>query len=40
MPNTPLVAHFDRKLLPDDDGARLVDEMPVVVSELQVEKLL
>ena len=38
-PGTPLVAHFDGKLLPDNDG-RLVDRMPIVVSRLQVEKLL
>jgi hypothetical protein len=39
LPNTPLVAHFDGKLLPGSDGA-LVDRMPIVVSGLNVEKLL
>jgi hypothetical protein len=38
-PTTPLVAHFDGKLLPYNDG-ELVDRMPVVVSGLHVEKLL
>ena len=39
MPNTPLIAHFDEKLLPDTDGD-LVDRMPIVVSGVNVEKLL
>ena len=34
-----MVAHFDGKLLPDNDGG-LVDRMPIVVSGLHVEKLL
>ena len=38
-PNTPLVAHFDGKRLPDNDGG-LVDRMPIVISGLHVEKLL
>ena len=38
-PAVPLVAHFDGKLLPDLDGIKR-DCMPVVVSGLDVEKLL
>jgi len=42
VPTTPLIAHFDGKLLPDNDGRtdELVDRMPIVVSGLNVEKLL
>ena len=42
IPSTPLVAHFDGKLLPDSDGRsdELVDRMPIVVSGVNVEKLL
>jgi len=39
VPNTPLIDHFDGKLLPDTDGD-LVDRMPIVISDLNVEKLL
>jgi hypothetical protein len=39
VPDIPLVAHFDSKLLPDSDG-NLVDRMPVVVSGMNIEKLL
>jgi hypothetical protein len=39
VPNTPLVAHFDSKLLPDSDG-NLVDRMLIVVSGMNIEKLL
>jgi len=39
VPNTPLIAHFDRKLLLDTDGD-LVDRIPIVISGLNVEKLL
>ena len=38
-PETPLVAHFDGKLLPDQDGVNS-DRMPVVVSGINIEKLL
>lgn len=38
-PSTPLVAHFDGKLLPDNDGATS-DRLPVVVSGKEIEKLL
>ena len=38
-PNTPLVAHVDGKLLPDNDGGN-VDRMPVVVSGKRIQKLL
>jgi hypothetical protein len=39
VPNTPLVAHFDVKLLPDNDGKsqELVDRMPIVVSGVNIE---
>ena len=42
VPNTPLVAHFDGKLLPDSDGhsEELVDRMPIVVSGVNIEQLL
>jgi len=42
VPNTPLVAHFDGKLLPDSDGQsdELVDRMPIVVSGVNIEKVL
>ena len=42
VPNTPLVAHFDGKLLPENDGRleELVDRMPIVVSGVNTEKLL
>ena len=42
VPTTPLIAHFDGKLLPDSDGRTevLVDRMPIVVSGLNTEKLL
>ena len=42
VPNTPLVAHFDGKLLPENDGQseELVDRMPIVVSGVNIEKLL
>jgi len=36
---TPLIAHFDGKMLPDTDGV-MVDRMPIVVSGLHIEKLL
>ena len=41
-PNTPLVAHFDGKLLPNSNGRmeELVDRMPIVVSGVNMEKLL
>jgi len=39
LPNTPLVAHFDGKLLPDHDGVNS-DRMPIVVSGKEIEKLL
>ena len=38
-PTTPLVVHFDRKLLPDIDGWKS-DRLPFVVSGHGVEKLL
>jgi hypothetical protein len=38
-PNTPLVAHFDGKLLPNIEGG-VSDRMPVVVSGKGIEKLL
>lgn len=38
-PNTPLIAHFDGKLLPDHDDVNS-DRMPNVVSGKGVEKLL
>jgi hypothetical protein len=38
-PKTPLVAHFDGKLLPDNKSSN-VDRMPVVVSGKGIEKLL
>jgi hypothetical protein len=38
-PATPLIAHFDGKLLPDRDGSKS-DRMPIVVSGKDVEKLL
>lgn len=38
-PETPLVAHFDGKLLPNEDGVNS-DRMPIVVSGLNIEKLL
>lgn len=42
VPTMPLIAHFDSKLLPDNDGRteELVDRMPIVVSGLNTEKLL
>ena len=40
VPSTPLVAHFDGKLLPDSQSEELVDRMPIVVSGLKTEKLL
>jgi hypothetical protein len=42
VPNTSLVAHFDRKLLPDYDGRsqELADRLPFVVSGVNTEKLL
>ena len=39
VPNTPLVAHFDSKILPDTYG-NLADRMPIIISGLNVEKLL
>ena len=39
VPNSQLIAHFDGKLLPDTDGD-LVDRMPIVLSGVNVEKLL
>ena len=39
VPNTALIAHFDGKMLPDCTG-NFADRMPVVVSGLNVEKLL
>ncbi|ESO02990.1 hypothetical protein HELRODRAFT_173825 [Helobdella robusta] len=39
LPNTPLVAHFDGKLLPDFDGVN-IDRLPIVVSGKNVEKLI
>lgn len=38
-PSTPLIAPFDSKLLPHNDG-EVSDQMPVVVSGNDVEKLL
>ena len=38
-PDTPLVVHFDGKLMPDNDGT-MADRLPVVVSGKDVEKLL
>ena len=38
-PDTPLIAHFDGKLLPDNDGLNY-DRMPIVVSGKNTEKLL
>lgn len=38
-PNTPLVAHFDGKLMPDETGVSS-DRLPVVVSGVDTEKLL
>lgn len=38
-PNTPLIAHFDGKLLPDIDNVNF-DRLPVVVSGRGIEKLL
>jgi hypothetical protein len=42
VPNTPLVAHFDAKLLPDNDGQsqEFFDRMPIIVSGVNTEKLL
>ena len=42
VPNTPLVAHFDGKMLPDRGSQldELTDRMPIVVSGLNIEKLL
>jgi len=40
VPSTPLVAHFDGKLLPDSQSEELVDQMPIVVSGLKTEKPL
>ena len=37
-PNTPLIAHFDGKFLPDHNGVTF-DSMPVVVSGMNTEKL-
>ncbi|ESO00474.1 hypothetical protein HELRODRAFT_175915 [Helobdella robusta] len=39
LPNTPLVAHFDGKLLPDFNGVN-IDRLPIVVSGKNVEKLI
>ena len=40
VPNTPLIAHFDsNKILPDTYG-NLVGMMPIIISGLNVEKLL
>ena len=38
-PNTPLIAHFDGKILPDHDCINS-DRMPIVVSGKNIEKLL
>lgn len=38
-PNTPLIAHFDGKRLPDTEGISS-DRMPIVVSGKNIEKLL
>lgn len=37
--DTPLIAHFDGKLLPNNDGMNY-DRLPIVVSGIGVEKLL
>ena len=39
MPNTPLIAQFDSKILPDTYG-NLADRVPIIISGLNVEKLL
>jgi hypothetical protein len=39
LPNTPLIIHFDGKLLPDND-LQLVDRIPIFVSGKNIEKLL
>ena len=39
QPHTPLVVHFDGKLLPDTDGKKS-DRMPVVITGKDIEKLL
>jgi len=39
VPNTPLIDHFDGKLLPDTEGD-LVNRMPIVISGLNIEKQL
>ena len=36
--NTPLILHFDSKILPDTYG-NLADRMPIIISGLNVEKL-
>lgn len=38
-PNTPLIAHFDSKILPDADGCNY-DRLPIIVSGKGIEKLL
>ena len=35
VPNTPLIPHFDSKILPDTHG-NLADRMPIVISGLNV----
>ena len=39
-PSTPLIVHWDGKLLPDITGKEKVDRLPVIVSGVDLEQLL